>query len=342
MGSTLVLRHPEDAVHTPRTNLTTLRAALAAAALSCLVLTACGDDDAGSTTSADTPAPATDSDFPVEVLSGPLDGGEEVTVEEQPEAIVSLSPSATEMLFAIDAGDQVVAVDDQSDFPADVPTTDLSGYTPSVEATLGYEPDLVVVQDADPDFAAGLAAAGVPLLSMPAPVDLDEAWTQLERLGAATGHVAEADQVVAETQERIDAVVAETPRPAEPLTYFHELDPTLFTTTSGTFIGSVYGLFGLENIADAAGTTDLYPQLSAEYVVQADPDLVLLADGECCQVTPEVVAQRPGWAGITAVEQGQVVTLDEDVTSRWGPRTVGFVETVAGLVTAAAAKAPTG
>ena len=117
-----------------------------------------------------------------------------------------------------------------------------------------------------------------------------------------------------------------------PLTYFHELDTALYTVTSDTFIGQIYGLLGLESIADeAAGAADAggYPQLSEEFIVDADPDVIFLADAQCCDQSPATVAARPGWENLTAVTSGNVVVVDEDVASRWGPRTVDFLREVA-------------
>lgn len=307
-----------------------VRSLAAAAALTLpLALVSCGEEDAGPTTSAsDSSTPGGEAAFPVEVTTGAAGSDEQVTIAERPDAIVSLSPTATESLWAVGAGDQVVAVDDQSDHPADVPTTKLSGYTPNVEAILGYEPDLVVTASDDPDLVAGLEKAAVPTLVLPSVSDLDGAYEQIERIGEATGHPEEAAGLVEQMQADIETAVADAPQ-AEGLTYFHELDPTLYSVTGDTFIGQVYGLFGMESVADEAAGGDDYPQLSAEYVVEADPDVVFLADAECCEVTAEQVAERPGWAGIDAVQDDQVHVLDEDIASRWGPRIVDFVELVA-------------
>ena len=106
---------------------------------------------------------------------------------------------------------------------------------------------------------------------------------------------------------------------------FHELDPLLFTVTSKTFIGSVYSALGLENIADAADAAGSgYPQLSAEYVVAANPDVVVLADSVCCGQRPSTVASRPGWDRISAVRTGSIVRVHDSIASRWGPRLVDF------------------
>jgi iron complex transport system substrate-binding protein len=261
-----------------------------------------------------------------------MDGKTEITIEAEPTSIVSLSPTATEMLWAVGAGDQVVAVDDQSDYPEDVPVTELSGYRPNVEAILEREPDLVVTESDQGDLVAGLEKARVPTLILPSARDLEESYDQLERVGAATGHEEEATEVVDDMRADIEQALEDAPD-ATGVTYFHELTPDLYSASSGTFIGEVYGLFGLENIADAAGKGDEYPQLSNEYVVSADPQLVFLADGECCGVTEKDVAKRAGWEQTAAVEDGQVHVVNEDITSRWGPRVVDFIEIISDILT---------
>jgi iron complex transport system substrate-binding protein len=132
-------------------------------------------------------------------------------------------------------------------------------------------------------------------------------------------------------QADIDELVASVPARETPLTYYHELDPTLFTVTSSTFIGQLYGLAELESVADAAdpgGEFGGYPQLSAEFLVAADPTFVFLADTECCGESADTFAARPGFADLSAVQAGNVVLLDDDVASRWGPRVVDFLRTI--------------
>ncbi len=265
--------------------------------------------------------------------SSSTDSGEDPPADDDPQAIVSLSPTATEMLFAIGAGDQVVAVDDQSDFPADVPRTDLSGFEVNVEAVLGYEPDLVVASD---DAAAdGLAAAGVTLLVLPAAGTLTDVYDQLVDLGEATGHEDEAAEVAADMRTEIDEITASVASRASSPTYYHELDDTYYTVTSSTFIGQLYALAGAENIADAADTDGSgYPQLSAEFIIAEDPDLIFLADTECCGQSATTVAARPGWGELRAVKSGDVIALDDDVASRWGPRIVDLLRQIVHAVSA--------
>lgn len=247
---------------------------------------------------------------------------------DRPERIVSLSPTATEMLFAIGAGDQVVAVDDQSDFPPDAPTTDLSGFEPNVEAIAGYEPDLVVISNDPGDLGPSLRELGIDFVLQPAPTALDGTYSQIAELGRRTGYEDEAEELVADMKADMDDVVAELPDDVQGLTYYHELDNSFFSVTSNTFIGAVYGLMGLENIADATDdTAGGYPQLSAEFIVEANPDLIFLADAAFGE-SAETVAARPGWDSIAAVQNGAVIGVDEDLASRWGPRLVDYARAV--------------
>jgi iron complex transport system substrate-binding protein len=267
--------------------------------------------------------------FPVTVStpSGP------VTIAEKPTKIVSLSPTATEMLFAIGAGPQVVAVDEQSTYPAEAPKTDLSGFTPNLEAIVKYEPDLVVVSNDLGNIVAGLNTAKVPVMVLPAATTIDDTYRQLELLGAATGNVGGAAEEVSKVKTGIEQLVAKVPERAKPLTYYHELDDTFYTATSTTFIGSIYAMAGLQNIADAADKDGSgYPQLSAEYIIQQNPDMVFLADTKCCNQSATTVAARPGWAAMSAVKDGGVIGVDDDLASRWGPRVVDFLQVVVDAV----------
>ena len=243
---------------------------------------------------------------------------------------MSLSATSTEMLFAIGAGDQVTAVDDTSNYPADAPVTDLSAFTPNAEAIAGYEPDLVILSNDLNGIVDALDSLAVPTLLLEAAATVDDTYAQLETLGEATGHAEEADEVIADVQDRIATAVASVPDDAEGMRVYHELDPSFFSADSTTFIGSIYALFGLENIADGAdATAGGYPQLSAEYVVGQAPDLVVLADTKCCEQNAETVAERPAFDTVPAVQEGRVLAADDDIASRWGPRIADFAESVA-------------
>jgi iron complex transport system substrate-binding protein len=244
-----------------------------------------------------------------------------------PRRIVSLSPTATESLFAIGAGAQVVAVDDQSDYPRRAPHTTLSGYTPNVEAIAGYRPDLVVLSGDANGIVAGLGKLGIRVLLQPAAKNLGETYAEIRQLGAVTGHRHGAAAVVAKMKKAIAKVVKAAPK--RRLSVYHELTPDFYSATSRTFIGRIYKLFGLSNIADQADSSGTgYPQLSGEYILSANPSLIVLADSRCCGQSPAAVARRPGWSGLTAVRTGSVISIDDSIASRWGPRVVQFVRAV--------------
>jgi iron complex transport system substrate-binding protein len=270
--------------------------------------------------------------------TGPQDGFpvtvDDVTLDRRPQRIVSLSPTLTEMLFAIDAGSQVVAVDEYSTYPDDAPRTDLSGYTPNAEAVVTYQPDLVVLDTDANGIVAALRELGVPVYVGPSASTVDDTYRQITELGQLTGHRAEAEALVSRMKDDLAKILAEVPERAEPLTYFYELDNTYYTVTSATFIGTLFTAAGLVNIADEGNPDNPYPQLSEERIFAADPDLIFLADAYPGGESPESVAARPGWAELTAVRTGAVVPLDPDVASRWGPRIVDLQRAIVDAVVA--------
>ena len=299
------------------------RVLIAVAAAATLLMTACASD--GPETG--TPAGASGAAYPVTVGS--------LTLAARPERIVSLSPTATEMLFAIDAGPQVVAVDDQSTYPPGAPKTDLSGFKPNAEAIAAKNLDLVVLSDDLNKIVDQLTKLKIPTFVTPAAKSLDDTWTEIGQLGRLTGHQNEASALTARMKADIDKIVQSVPARSTPLSYYYELDPTFYSVTSKTFIGSIFARFGLTNVADAAdpgGAKGGYPQLSQETLVKSDPDMIFLADSKCCKQSPASVKARKGWSGITAVKTGQIVALDDDVASRWGPRVVDLVRSVADAV----------
>lgn len=317
-----------------------ISANLVFAGLLSLGLAACGDDvtdpqsassassSSAAVTTADTVTPTSAAAaFPVTIEIA----DQQVEIVDQPDTIISLSPTATEMLFAIGAGDQVEAVDKSSNFPDDAPVTDLDGIAPNTEAMLGYEPDLVILNFDPGDVTTAMEAAGVATITLPTALTLDDSYAQIAALGDATGHPSEAAALVAEMRADIDELAASVPERATPISYYHELDNTLFTVTSSTFVGEIYALAGLENVADPAdadGAAGGYPQLNAEYLIDADPDLIFLADTKCCAQSAASVAERPGWSALGAVAAGNVIELDDDIASRWGPRVVAFLATI--------------
>jgi iron complex transport system substrate-binding protein len=264
--------------------------------------------------------------FPVTVTAA----NGRVTIPRRPARIISLSPTATENLFAIGAGKQVVAVDEFSNYPARAPRTKLSGFQPNAEAIASYRPDLVVVHS-DGGIVDQLEALRIRVIHSPAATNLRHAYGGIQLLGRATGHPTAAANVVRTMKSRIGAAVKSAKRSGSArLSVYHELTTDYYSASSSTFIGQIYRLFGLRNIADAASDANSgYPKLSGEHIIASNPDLIVLADSKCCGQSYATVAARPGWSTIKAVRNRRVVRADDDVASRWGPRIVSFVRAVA-------------
>ncbi len=262
--------------------------------------------------------------FPLTITDA---AGRQVTFEQPPQRIISIAPSNTEILFALGLGDRVVGIDAFSNFPPEAMDT------PRVGDYL--EPDLERVAAAAPDLILGTAfhidtvLTELEILGLPTvvlePANLDEVFASILQVGAITGEPVRAEALVCALQSRVAAVAAAVADPPR-TSVFVELDPGLYTVGPGTFIDDIIDRAGGANIAADAG--EMWPQLSAEAVVSANPDVILLAD-EAGGVTPEQVAARSGWQGIAAVEQGRVIVIDPDLVARPGPRVVDGLEAVA-------------
>jgi iron complex transport system substrate-binding protein len=312
---------------------------LAAAIVMAAVLAGCASASSTSSTSTSTSATASSASaasaaaFPAAVKAA----NGTVTISAEPKRIVSLSPTSTEDLYAVGAGKQVVAVDQDSNYPAGVPKTSLSGLVPNIEAIAKYSPDLVITYQNVGGIVSAMTKLGVPVLVEPAATTLDGAYAEIEQIGQATGHAAQADSVVAGMKRQIAADVASAGTGHKGLSYYFEVSANpYYSVASTTFIGQVIDLFGLKDIADAANKAadGGYPQLSEEYIVAARPQIIFLADNQPSDggQTPAIVAKRPGWQLIPAVKDGEVIALNDDIASRWGPRLPQLVGEIAQAV----------
>ena len=248
-----------------------------------------------------------------------------------PRCVVSLSPTATETLYAIGAGPQVQAVDTDSDYPTTgLPAKRVNALNPSVEAILGLcrktsthpttKPDLVVISYDANDIQQKLTNLGVKVVDQDAPTTLAGAYAQIEQLGTLTGHASAAQSLIASLKETIDADIASVPSHSKKsVTVYYEIDTNpYYSLTSDTFVGSLLKSLGVTNIADGDATTaDAgYPELSGEYIASANPTVIFLAG----DATVASVAKRPAFREISAVVHHHVVELNADIASRWGPR----------------------
>ena len=308
-----------------------------------LLSAACGDGDAreasatGSAAAVTVTTPSASAAaaasvvaaFPVSVTDS---GGTTVTFTEAPKRIVSYSPGATEVLFAVGAGGQVVGVDKFSDYPPETSTkTRLEYSKPAPEPALALQPDLVIMATRQEGQVTQFRALGMTVLLLKEPADLAEVLDQVRTLGKVTGHAPEGERIAAALQERIDAVEKRIAGVTDGPLVFYEVSPELHTAGPQTFIGSLLTTAKAKNVAQ--GATTAFPQLPAETVISSNPAVILLADGGGSGgQSPATVMVRPGWAGIDAVKNGRVHVVDSNLFNRPGPRVVDALEQLVGIL----------
>ena len=265
------------------------------------------------------------------------DLGNTIELDGYPQKIVSLSASATEILFAIGAGEQVVGRDEFSVYPeAALEVTDIGAMWDELpsEAILALEPDLVVAaQIITEDQVAALRDLGLNVYWQANPTSYEGLWENLRDFAKLTGHEAETETLITDLAARVKAVQEKIATVSERPSVFYELDATdpsnPWTTGSGTFIDYIITEAGGTNAASALQGD--YAQLSSEQLIAADPEVILLADA-LYGTTAESVAARPGWEVITAVKENALYPIDPNIMSVPGPRLVNALEETAKLL----------
>jgi iron complex transport system substrate-binding protein len=268
--------------------------------------------------------------------------GNVVTLTSAPERIVSLSPSNTEMLFAVGAGDSVVGVTDFCNYPYDFTAWIEAGnmtsignfWQPSVEPIVALEPDLVLASSGSLEAAETLKNLGYAVLVVEGQT-IEDVLQDVLLVGRATYKNAESVALVTEMRARIDAVVNQAAGATTTPTVYHEVwnDP-LMSVGPNTFIDELITLAGGENIFHDATTS--WPMVSSEAIIEKNPDVMFFPDMYMGRAnfyeTIEAVETRPGWDTITAVQNEALYEIDADIISRSGPRIVDALETLAKMV----------
>lgn len=306
------------------------------AAFTVAALAACGGDDGEAERQfTDDPTPiegvSTTSPFPVRFIRS---DGKDLVVDQPVRRVVSLSPGATEILYAIGAQQTLVAVDNNANYPPEVST--LSGrvdaYQPNIEAIAAFEPDLVIVANNIDGIVEALDRLSIPVLYIDLDTQVksvDDVFGQIGLLGRLTGTDAAASTLLGNLNARVDAIEARMQALAsqDAPAFYHELDGELYSISNDTFIGSLYRILKARNIAGDGGGI-AYPQLTQEAIIAENPDIIVLAD-EAFGVTIDSVKSRPGWDAIKAVRDDQIFSIDPDIISRPGPRIVDALEQLA-------------
>ncbi|QHS24078.1 ABC transporter substrate-binding protein [Virgibacillus sp. MSP4-1] len=254
--------------------------------------------------------------FPVTITD---DSGEEVVIEEEPERIVSVIPSATEIIFGLGLGDKVVGVTDNDNYPEEVKEIEsVGGLELNVEKIISLEPDLVVADVNNGESISQLREQGIKVLVLGAQT-LEETYKDILTAGKATGTTDHAEEVVASMKEDVESVkkvVQDIPED-ERKTVWIEIGEELFTAGNGTFLNELVQTAGGVNImSDQEG----WPQVSEEEVIQSNPDVIFLTYASYVENAVQKVKNRDSWKDVTAIEEGQVYPLNSDITERPGPR----------------------
>jgi len=259
--------------------------------------------------------------------------GREIVLAAPAQAIISLAPSNTELLFGVGAGDQVIAREDFSNYPEAALDLPSIGNTQeySLEMLVSLQPDLVLAADVNaPEQIKAIEDLGITVFQVTNPIDLEGLYENMRIVAQLTGHEAETEAWIETAKERVTAVEVTIARAETTPTVFYELDATdptkPWTSGSGTFIDTLITMAGGTNIASAMDTP--WAQYSQEELILQDPQIILLGDA-MWGVTPEMVAERPGWDGISAVVNGQVQPFNDDLVSRPGPRLIDGLEALA-------------
>lgn len=289
-----------------------------------------------SCTPADAPQPTAE---PTPAASITLvDGlGRSVSLAQPAQKIISLAPSNTEILYAIGAGDQIIARDEFSDYPEQALALTAVGGSMGkfdLEQITRLQPDLVLLAETNaPELATSLENLGLTVYYLSNPADFDGLYGNIEIVGALTGHSTEAEKLNAGLRERVDAVLFKiAPLSSRPVV-FYELDGSdparPWTAGPGNFVDLLMRMAGGFNAA--ADMQQAWAQISLEELLVQNPSIILLGDA-AYGITPEMVKARAGWEGLAAVQRDQIYTFDDDLVSRPGPRMVDGLETLARLI----------
>ncbi|MBI5287467.1 MAG: ABC transporter substrate-binding protein [Chloroflexi bacterium] len=314
----------------------------AATAILAFATAACGSGDNGGSAS---PGPFTDDPTPIQGLATvaefptdiPRSDGKTLTLAGPPTRIVSLSPAATEIIYALGAEAALAAVDNQADFPDGAMSfsTKVDAYEPNIEAIAGLDPDLVIVANNGSGIVEKLDQLNIPVFYQDIDKDvrsISDVFGQITLMGRVTGRSAQATQLLTGLGDRLK-VIQDGVQGANASTgprVYHELDQTFFTISDESFIGDLYRTLRARNIAGSGGGS-AYPQMTQEAVIASNPAIIILADEEF-GVTVESVKARPGWSAIEAVQNDRIFGIDPDIVSRPGPRIIDALEQLAKLI----------
>ena len=289
-------------------------AALALLVLGALAVTGCGSDSS-SGGGASPAASASASSGPITVTDG---SGASVTLQQPAARIVSLAPANTEIAFAIGAGAKMVAGTSYDDYPEEAKSLPKIGdfANPNVEKIASFEPDLVLAAGGIQDgLRSKLEKLGMQVYVVD-PKTYDGVMTDVTNLGQLAGSTEQAQQVADTMQKAKDDAQAKVASLSRPATFLEIYSKPLMTAGGDTFIDDMIGIAGGDNIGATAGSG--FPNFSTEVLFKDDPAVYIADSGSMSK--PGDITKRSGFADLTAVKDGHVYVIDDNLIARPGPR----------------------
>ncbi len=258
------------------------------------------------------------------------DAGRAFTLQKPATRIVSLAPAQTEMVYAVGAGDRVVGVSDFCDYPQDAKDVDKVGdfANPNVEKIISLKPDLVLAASGvQSDAAARLDELNVPVVVLD-PATLDGVFEDLEKLGLLVGEQAKAKALVDSLHAVAKDVETRISGRQRLKVFFEIYSKPLMTAGKGTLIEDLVRRAGGANIGSSAGVG--YPEFSQEVLITEDPDVYIAVAG--AQAEPGDIAKRPAYNQLTAVKEGRVFVIEDNLVVRSGPRALQGLRQIAAFL----------
>lgn len=264
------------------------------------------------------------AEFPVSIKDG---SGTNVTIPKEPQRIVSLIPSNTEIVFALGLGAKVVGVSDVDNYPEEVKNLPkVGGMEINVEKVLSLKPDLVLASTTNGQVVNNLRKVGLNVLVVDAN-NLAQTYESFRLIGKATGTADAAEQLIEQMEsvkKDITEKIASIPA-TERKKVWVELDPMLYTAGKETYIDEILTLAGGTNIIEEKG----WPQINQEEVISLNPDVILITYADYVKDAVSQVKNRAAWKDVTAVKTGQVYDIHPDLISRPGPRVMDGLKQIA-------------
>ncbi len=267
--------------------------------------------------------------FPLKLID---DAGREIEVQEEPEKIISLAPSNTEILFALGVGDKVVGVTDFCDYPEEAKSKDkVGGFSdPNIEKIIELKPDLVLATGMHGEVLKQLEDVNIVVFVIDSK-NIKDVIESIETVGKLTGQIDVSKNLIADMNEKIDGVKAKVANLSDgqrPLVYYEVWNDPIMTVGPGTLIYEIIEMAGGKNIA--ADSKEEYPQLSVEVLIEKDPQIIIASKGSMGE--PGAVKERKGWENISAVQDEKVYVVDENLLVRAGPRIIDGLMEVAKIL----------